>query len=274
MALTTQTMTDEQRKSVAIEYLKAFDNGGTTSSGGSILDLFAEDERSTFRSGAWPMARSRLGSCSVMSAARSSQSCIISRSSTGFSPALICWRARARAMENTSMASGEPEAPISAPGVGVTCLRFATGNPTGVHLPRSRLRRQGHHPIPLAHRRLMSWSVPSRFTASRASSGGATKSASGRTTLGDPPPTLHGPRRGGPTSVRTDPRPAQNHPTTEAADASLSRSERTTPPDRADERAAHVHWRDDPAGSCGSQRPAVHVRRARRHHSVRSGGVG
>ena len=27
MAITTQTMTDEQRKSVALEYLKAFDNG-------------------------------------------------------------------------------------------------------------------------------------------------------------------------------------------------------------------------------------------------------
>ena len=33
MALTTQTMTDEQRKSVAIEYLRAFDNGGVTSTG-------------------------------------------------------------------------------------------------------------------------------------------------------------------------------------------------------------------------------------------------
>ena len=42
MAVATQTMTDEQRKSVAIEYLKAFDNGGTTSTGGSILDLFAD----------------------------------------------------------------------------------------------------------------------------------------------------------------------------------------------------------------------------------------
>jgi hypothetical protein len=42
MAINTQTMTDEQRKSVALEYLKAFDNGGTTSSGGSILDLFDE----------------------------------------------------------------------------------------------------------------------------------------------------------------------------------------------------------------------------------------
>ena len=48
MALTTQAMTDEQRKSVAIEYLKAFDNGGVTSTGGSILDLFADDAQVYF----------------------------------------------------------------------------------------------------------------------------------------------------------------------------------------------------------------------------------
>ena len=48
MAVATQTMTDEQRKSVAIEYLKAFDNGGTTSTGGSILDLFADDAQVYF----------------------------------------------------------------------------------------------------------------------------------------------------------------------------------------------------------------------------------
>jgi hypothetical protein len=48
MAVTTQTMTDEQRKSVAIEYLKAFDNGGETSTGGSILDLFADDAQVYF----------------------------------------------------------------------------------------------------------------------------------------------------------------------------------------------------------------------------------
>src|ERR1700741_4013848 len=48
MALTTHTMTDEQRKSVALEYLKAFDNGGVTSGGGSILDLFAEDAQVYF----------------------------------------------------------------------------------------------------------------------------------------------------------------------------------------------------------------------------------
>jgi hypothetical protein len=48
MAVSTQTMTDEQRKSVAIEYLKAFDNAGVTSTGDSILDLFAEDAQVYF----------------------------------------------------------------------------------------------------------------------------------------------------------------------------------------------------------------------------------
>jgi hypothetical protein len=48
MAITRQTMTDEQRKSVALEYLKAFDNGGVTSTGESILTLFAEDAQVYF----------------------------------------------------------------------------------------------------------------------------------------------------------------------------------------------------------------------------------
>src|SRR3954464_2291757 len=43
MAITKGTMTEEQRKSVALEYLKAFDNGGVTSTGDSILALFADD---------------------------------------------------------------------------------------------------------------------------------------------------------------------------------------------------------------------------------------
>ena len=48
MAVANQTMTDEQRRSVALEYLKAFDKGGTTSTGGSILDLFADDAQVYF----------------------------------------------------------------------------------------------------------------------------------------------------------------------------------------------------------------------------------
>lgn len=48
MAIARETMTDEQRKSVVIEYLKAFDNAGVTSTGGSVLDLFAEDAQVYF----------------------------------------------------------------------------------------------------------------------------------------------------------------------------------------------------------------------------------
>jgi hypothetical protein len=48
MTVTTGTMTDEQRKSVALEYLKAFDNGGVTPTGDSILDLFADDAQVYF----------------------------------------------------------------------------------------------------------------------------------------------------------------------------------------------------------------------------------
>ncbi len=48
MTISTRTMTDEQRKSVALEYLKAFDNGGVTSSGESILSLFADDAQVYF----------------------------------------------------------------------------------------------------------------------------------------------------------------------------------------------------------------------------------
>ena len=48
MAVSKLTMTDEQRKSVALEYLKAFDNKGVTSTGASILDLFADDAQVFF----------------------------------------------------------------------------------------------------------------------------------------------------------------------------------------------------------------------------------
>jgi len=48
MALTRETMTDEQRKSVVLDYLKAFDNAGVIPTGGSILDLFADDAQVYF----------------------------------------------------------------------------------------------------------------------------------------------------------------------------------------------------------------------------------
>ena len=52
-----RTMTDEQRKQVALEYLKGFDNGGVTSSGRSILDLFAPDAQVYFPK--WGLAKGR-----------------------------------------------------------------------------------------------------------------------------------------------------------------------------------------------------------------------
>ena len=63
-------MTNEQRKSVAVEYLKAFDNAGVTSDGGSILDLFAAMRRSIFPNGVSPADGSRSASCLAMSGER------------------------------------------------------------------------------------------------------------------------------------------------------------------------------------------------------------
>src|SRR5258705_4309425 len=50
-------MTDTERKTVALEYLKAFDNAGVTDSGGSILELFAEDAQVYFPK--WGVAKGR-----------------------------------------------------------------------------------------------------------------------------------------------------------------------------------------------------------------------
>lgn len=46
--LSKMTMTDEQRKSLILEYFRAFDNDGVRPGGGSILELFAPDTRCTF----------------------------------------------------------------------------------------------------------------------------------------------------------------------------------------------------------------------------------
>jgi ketosteroid isomerase-like protein len=50
-------MTDDQRKTVAVDYLKALDNGGVTSSGGSIFDLFSPDAQVYFPK--WGVAKGR-----------------------------------------------------------------------------------------------------------------------------------------------------------------------------------------------------------------------
>ena len=50
-------MTDEQRKQVALEFLKGLDNGGVTPSGRPILDLFAPDAQVYFPK--WGVARGK-----------------------------------------------------------------------------------------------------------------------------------------------------------------------------------------------------------------------
>lgn len=50
-------MTDTERKALALEYLRAFDNGGVTESGGSILELFAENAQVYFPK--WGVAKGR-----------------------------------------------------------------------------------------------------------------------------------------------------------------------------------------------------------------------
>jgi ketosteroid isomerase-like protein len=51
------SMTDDERKALAIEYFQAFDNGGVSPAGRNILDLFAEDARVYFPK--WGVARGR-----------------------------------------------------------------------------------------------------------------------------------------------------------------------------------------------------------------------
>ena len=63
MAVAKQTMTDEQRKSVIIEYLKAFDKAGKTSDGGSILDLFSEDAQLYFPKWGLANGKQEIGKC-------------------------------------------------------------------------------------------------------------------------------------------------------------------------------------------------------------------
>jgi hypothetical protein len=128
MALTTQTMTDEQRKSVALEYLKAFDNGGVTSTGGSIMDLFAEDAQVYFPK--WGLANGKKEIGQLFSDVGGTITSILHHYSH------FNWV-------------------ISGPRVGgrplVRRLRDPRlEDPALLHLPGPRLRRQGHRTVPLA----------------------------------------------------------------------------------------------------------------------------
>ena len=131
MAVAKQTMTDEQRKSVVIDYLKAFDRAGKTWDGGSILDLFAEDAQVYFPKWGVAYGEEEIGQMfgDIGSTIKS-----IKHHFSHFnfifsgSDLVVCegtsegehrdgpWRAVRRS---------------TAPGAGATCSRFATGRFSG-----------------------------------------------------------------------------------------------------------------------------------------------
>ena len=54
-------MTDEERKTIALEYLKGFDNGGFLPGGNSILDLFADDAQVYFPKWGIAIGKEKIG---------------------------------------------------------------------------------------------------------------------------------------------------------------------------------------------------------------------
>ena len=114
MALSHDVMTDEQRKSVALEYLKAFDNGGVTSTGGSILDLFAEDAQVYFPKWGLATGKAEIGKLFGDVGGRSSRSLTTTRISTGSSPAATCLSSRARATASIRTVRGARESRMGA----------------------------------------------------------------------------------------------------------------------------------------------------------------
>ena len=151
MALTTQTMTDEQRKSVAIEYLKAFDNGGVTSTGDSILSLFADDAQVYFPK--WGLANGKEEIGQMFGDVGGTLKSIVHHYSHfnwifSGSDTIVC--------EGTS--HGEHQDGPWRAGVARVAGRAVVrrvrdprlAHPALLHLPRSRLRGEGHGPLPLA----------------------------------------------------------------------------------------------------------------------------
>lgn len=58
---TISRMTNQQRQALILEYLRSSENGGRTSSGGSLLDLFAEDAQVGFPKWGLAVGREQIG---------------------------------------------------------------------------------------------------------------------------------------------------------------------------------------------------------------------
>ena len=142
-------MTDEQRKSVAVEYLKAFDNGGVTSTGGSILDLFAEDAQVHFPKWGLANGREQIGECfGAVGATLTS----IRHDYANFN--FIMSGGDTFVVEGTSYGEhddGEWRAGVTRRGPPVRRLRGPRlPHPALLHLPRPRLCGPRHRPLSVA----------------------------------------------------------------------------------------------------------------------------
>ena len=156
MAVAKQTMTDEQRKSVVIEYLKAFDNGGETSDGGSILDLFADDAQVYFPKWGIANGKEQIGK---MFRRRRRHAEIDRAPLFAFQLDLLRqrFRRRARARVKASIATAPWRAGVPEHGAGRWCDVFEIRDwkiQRVLHLSRSRLRRQGHRAISVAEEQI------------------------------------------------------------------------------------------------------------------------
>ena len=151
MAVATQSMTDEQRKSVAIEYLKAFDKGGTTSTGGSILDLFADDAQVYFPK--WGVASGKDEIGTLFGDVGGTLDRIVHHSPEfnwvfSGSDVVVCEGTSHGEHRDGPWRAGVPEW-----GAGSLVRRVRDPrlpDPAGLHLPRPRLRGEGHRALPLA----------------------------------------------------------------------------------------------------------------------------
>ena len=149
MAISRLAMTDEQRKSVALEYLKAFDNKGVTSTGASILDLFADDAQVFFPK--WGLATGKAADRPAVhrfqrtSERHPARLCVFQLDHDRDGPLRLRgherWRPRGRRLARRRHARG----PL------VRCVRGTRlSDPALLHLSRPGLRRSRHGSLPLA----------------------------------------------------------------------------------------------------------------------------
>ena len=141
-------MTDEQRKSVAIEYLKAFDNGGVTSTGGAILDLFADDAQVYFPKWGLANGKEQIGQC-FGDVGATLKSIVHHYSHFNWifgSDLVVCEGTSHGEHKDGPWRAGVPE---WRPGAGATCSRSATGRSSAASSTSTPITRQRHRPLPL-----------------------------------------------------------------------------------------------------------------------------